>query len=175
MQRQRWSWALVAALLLPLCAGAGQLYKWVDADGKVHYSDQPPPQGSAKQQKSMPTPRAAAPSPASPPTDPAAAPAENKQAAAAPSRPKTSAEQEMEFRKRRLEAAEAEAKRQQEAQAAKEKQDNCDKAKARVAMLQNGGRITRSAASGEQIYLDDAEIAQELIEARKTADSWCKG
>ena len=33
------------ALLLPFAAGlaAGQVYRWVDADGVVHYSDQPHP------------------------------------------------------------------------------------------------------------------------------------
>jgi len=35
--------ALVAAT-----AAADGLYRWVDADGQVHYSDQPPPQGSAE-------------------------------------------------------------------------------------------------------------------------------
>jgi hypothetical protein len=36
--------ALAAALaaLVPLCAGAQVLYKWIDADGKVQYSDQRP-------------------------------------------------------------------------------------------------------------------------------------
>jgi hypothetical protein len=142
------------------------MYKWVDANGKVHYSDQPPPITGVKQQSTLQKPRAAA--PAAP-----AQPAEGTQAAAAPSRAKSPAEQEMEFRKRRLEAAEAEAKRQQEAQAKQEKQRNCEQAKARVAMLQTGGRITRAAPNGEQVYLDDAEIASSLVEARKTADSWC--
>ena len=27
----------------------GVMYKWVDQDGKVHYSDQPPPAGAKKQ------------------------------------------------------------------------------------------------------------------------------
>jgi len=166
MQRARRSWALLAAVLIPLYAVSAQMYKWVDADGKVHYSDQPPPSQGVKQQSTLQKPRTA--TPAAP-----AQPAEGAQAAAAPSRAKTAAEQEMEFRKRRLEAAEAEAKRQQEAQAKQEKQRNCEQAKARLAMMQNGGRITKASPSGEQIYLDDAEIARELVEARKIADSWC--
>jgi hypothetical protein len=167
MKRANCAVSLLAAVLAaaPLTVPA-QMYKWVDAEGTVHYSDQPPPAQGAKQQRTLPKPRAAA---------PATAPAgDGTQAAAAPNRPKTPAEQEMEFRKRRLEAAEAEAKRQQEAEAAKEKQRNCDQAKARVATLQQGGRITRSTPSGEQIYLEDAEIARELVDARKVADSWCK-
>src|SRR5512144_353543 len=136
MQRVRWSRTLLVAMLVPLSAFAGQMYKWVDADGKVFYSDQPPPGTGVKQQKTIAQPRTAPPpAPADAATTPAA---DGKQAAVAPGKPKTPAEQEMEFRKRRLEAAEAEKKKEQDALAAKEKQDNCEKAKARVVMLQNG-------------------------------------
>lgn len=34
---------LFSMMALSLPAGAQSLYKWVDKDGKVHYSDQPPP------------------------------------------------------------------------------------------------------------------------------------
>ena len=158
--------SLVALGLLALAVPASaDLYKWVDAEGKVHYSDQPPPP-NAKPQKAPAAPRTPA---------PAAAPAAEGKAAAAPATgPKTAAEQEMEFRKRRVEAAEAEAKRQQEAQAAAEKQRNCQQAMNRVAVLQTGGRITKAGPNGEQTYLGDSEIASELVEARRVADSWCK-
>jgi hypothetical protein len=156
----------MAALWFASSALSVQTYKWVDADGKVHYSDQPPPQGS-KDQGKLRTPRAATPA--------AAQPAESTPATAPGKQPKSVAEQEMEFRKRRLEAAEAEAKREKEAKEAQEKQRNCDQAKARLNMLQTGGRVTRTAPNGEQVYMEDAEIARELVEARKVADSWCKG
>lgn len=39
---KRWSWSLLPLLLLSLNAHA-QLYKWVGQDGKVTYSDTPPP------------------------------------------------------------------------------------------------------------------------------------
>lgn len=39
---------LLCALALPLAAHAQSLYKWVDNSGKVHYSDQPPPQSIKK-------------------------------------------------------------------------------------------------------------------------------
>lgn len=156
--------ATLAALALALPAFGG-MYKWVDADGTVHYSDEPAPP-NVKQQKALSAP----PKPARTP-----APAAEAKAAAAPaSAPKTAAEQEMEFRKRRVEAAEADAKRQQDAKAAVEKQRNCEQAKNRVVMLQTGGRITKSGPNGDQIYLGDKEIASELVDARKDADSWCK-
>lgn len=155
------SLALSAALLVvaPLSA-AGQLYKWVDAEGNVTYSDKPPPTRGVTQQKTLPKPAAVT-------------PAQGAAQGTAPSGAKSVAEQEMEFRKRRLEAAEAEAKRQQQSDEEAKKRANCEQAKARVAMLQAGGRITRASPSGEAIYMDDAEIARELVEARKVADSWC--
>lgn len=159
---------LTLALLLVAVPGWGAVYKWVDQDGKVHYSDQPPPE-TAKKQDVLKTPRGQSAPP--PPAAPAAAGEGDKAAAKGP---KTPAEQEMEFRKRRLEAAEAEAKRQQEAQANEEKKRNCAQAQARLTALESGGRVTKYGPNGEQIYLNDSERASDLVEARKVADSWCK-
>jgi glutaredoxin len=41
---------LLALLALPLTA-ASDIYRWTDAQGKVHYSDSPPPEAKAKQIK----------------------------------------------------------------------------------------------------------------------------
>jgi glutaredoxin len=41
---------LLALLALPLTA-ASEIYRWTDAQGKVHYSDNPPPEAQAKQIK----------------------------------------------------------------------------------------------------------------------------
>jgi len=150
---------LPLALVLFILPAWGGLYKWTDENGKVHYSDQPPP-GDAKQSQTMKESKSAATAPSAAGAKPAAA--------------KTPAEQEMEFRKRRLEAAEAEAKGKKEADAAEEKKRNCERANAQVASLQRGGRMTRPGPNGEQIYMSDAEIAKELVNARKVADSWCK-
>lgn len=151
-------------LLLAALPASAVLYKWVDKDGKVHYSDQPPPQSAKKSGViTAPSPGAGSPPPS------------GEGASQAPKAgPKSAAEQEMEFRKRRLEAAEADAKRQQEAKAAEDKERNCTLAKNRLAALETGGRVTKYAADGETVFLSDAEIAKELGEARKTADSWCK-
>ena len=151
------------ALCLLIAPVWADLYKWTDENGKIHYSDQPP-LSNVKKPETIKQPKPAA-------TAPAAAGEGGKPPSAAP---KTAAEQEMEFRKRRLEAAEAEAKAEKDAQEAQEKKRNCERSKAQLASLENGGRITRSAANGEQIYLNDQEIAKELANARKITDSWCK-
>ena len=42
---------LSLAIALPLAADAQQVYRWVDAEGRVQYSDQPPPPGAKNVQE----------------------------------------------------------------------------------------------------------------------------
>jgi len=160
----------VVALTAALPALGGQMYKWTDAEGKVHYSDQQPPTDARKQESMKPS-RSSVPIAAAAPT---AGPDGQSGAAPATGGARSPAEQEMEFRKRRVEAAEAEAKRHKEAQAAADKQRNCTNAKNNLAALERGGRVTRTDASGEQVFMSDAEMAAELPNARQIVDSWCK-
>ena len=156
--------------LVVLCLLAGSvsadMYKWTDENGKMHYSDQPPPNATTKSE----TIKASKPqaNPAAAPPPPAAA----GQPGAAP--PKSPNDQEMEFRKRRLQQAEIEAKTQKDAQAAEEKKRNCQRATEQVQAYERGGRITRYGPNGEQQFLTDGEIQAELSNAKKAADSWCK-
>ena len=159
-----------APLMLCLLAApaSAEMYKWTDEDGKVHYTDQPPPAAARKSEtiKASKVPHA---------TTPAAAPgdATGKPPAAATG-PKSVSDQEMEFRKRRLQQAENEAKAQKDAQAAEEKKRNCQRAQEQVAAYERGGRIGRYGPNGEQVFLTDQEIQAELANVRKSADSWCK-
>ena len=156
---------LTLALCLLAVPAAAELYKWTDENGKVHYSDQPPPANAKKSETlKAPKPQIAAPPPAG--TTPGAK--------ATTGGPKTAAEQEMEFRKRRLESAEAEAKALKDAQAAADKKRTCDAATAQVTALERGGRVTKPGPNGEQNYLTDQELAAELVEARKAQATWCK-
>lgn len=40
---------IIAVLLISLDASSGKLYKWVDKDGKVHFSDKPPADQQAQE------------------------------------------------------------------------------------------------------------------------------
>ena len=42
---------LVVAIALPTMSDAQQVYRWVDSDGRVQYSDQPPPPGTKNVQE----------------------------------------------------------------------------------------------------------------------------
>ena len=153
--------AILGSLFLALPATA-QTYKWTDPDGKVHYSDQPPPaavkdESVIKRGKNGPPP----------PAD------KDKNAAATPGKARTPQEQEADFRKRQVEAAEKEAAEKKKSDDAAEKKANCDSAKAQVASLQAGGRITRNNAKGEREFMSDQEVAQEIERGKKTVASWC--
>lgn len=152
---------LAACLILAAAPAAAEIYKWTDADGKVHFSDQPPPPNVKAPVNVKPRRSAATPS----------APAQD--AAPAAGAPKTYVEQEAEFRKRQVEAAEKAEAEKKAAELAAEKQRNCSRAKAQLASLQSG-RITRANAAGEREYLSDAEIAQEMARMQKVADESCK-
>src|SRR5574340_50446 len=103
---------LAMALGLALCVAlpaAAQMYKWVDSDGKVKYSDTPPPSNVKTERLRIP---------AHAPDAPAAAPKAGAQKDSAKAGPKSPAEQEQAFRKRQADAAKAEqAEAQKEAQA----------------------------------------------------------
>jgi hypothetical protein len=55
----RWIPMMVAALLA--VPAAAELYKWVDADGKVHYTDTPPPANAKKTERKKLTDKPATP------------------------------------------------------------------------------------------------------------------
>lgn len=143
-----------AVLLLPLVALA-QIYQWKDAEGKVQYSDQPPP-AAARQERTV-APRAAA-------------------AVSAPSAPARShQDQDAAFRQRQVEQEESKAAREKENVAAEERKRNCEMAQGNLRNLQIGGRHVRyDAKTGERIYLSDNEISQSIKDAQRSVDEWCK-
>jgi hypothetical protein len=161
---KRISVAIWLMLCLALPASA-QMYKWVDSNGKVQYSDKPPP-SNIKSEKL----RNSAPAPAVP------AASDGKSGAkadAAKAGPKTAAEQEQAFRKRQTDAAKAQQEAEQKQAAASNKTENCTRAKAALANLQIGGRQMRIDEKGERVFLDDQQIAQETAKARQAADAAC--
>ena len=156
---------IVSSIVLALLATTsayGDVYKWVDPDGTVHYSDQPAP-GTIKEEQTLGIKSG---------TSSSEAPGAEK-AAPKSTGPKTYIDQDKEFRKRQMEADEKRAKEQKALADAKERQQNCDRARSSLADLQSGQRIVRMNDKGERIYLDDNQRQQEMIAAQKSADSWC--
>lgn len=144
-------WILAAALALLAAPAGADLYKWVDAQGRVHYSDKPPP-NTAQKSSTVRAPAAA-----------------SAPAASAPQQ-KTLKEQELEFRQRQTEEAEAAAKAQKEADM---RAQNCTNARGNLATYTEGGRVVRFNAQGEREYLSDEDRAREIERWQREVNRWC--
>ena len=158
-------WILLAMLLFAGSA-AGQMYKWVDKDGKVRYGDTPPP--GAK------TATVRAPSSGSQTGAPPAASKDFKDDKAAAKGPMTPAEKEQDFRKRqadsRKEAEKADAERRDKTA----RNEGCERTREYLRTLESGQRIARTNPSGERYYLDDNQVAQEVAKAQQSVQQACK-
>lgn len=150
-------------LLLLISAGSfAGLNKWVGADGKVIYSDQPPPANvEATVLRS---------------TSGATAPAAGEDVAASgvPAAPKTIAEREAELRKAQLERKEAADRAAQERADAETLRENCSAVRKNLSMLQEGMRMVEVDDKGERFYLDDAQRQQRIARAQMDISTYCK-
>jgi hypothetical protein len=145
--------------LLSMNANA-EIYKWKDANGVIRYSDVPPPSNVPRE--SLGTKKVVAPP-------------------SAPSSTETSAQKKSPEAGREGDAI----KRQEDAEAAKNKervkeaelklkQQNCATAKGNLQNYQHGGRVYKMNEKGEREYMDDADIAKNLEQAKKDVDEYCQ-
>ena len=140
---------LVLACALAVSTGAAaQLYKWVDKDGRVTYSDQPPPSLQSKQ-LNLGTSQPAAPQ-------------------------RSALARDKELEKSRLDAKEKSKAADEAGKKAQIDQENCTRAKAYLRTMTDGGRITTYDEKGERILMDDKQIEVERAKAQKDVDEACK-
>ncbi len=143
---------LMAAILLALAApAAAQLYKWVDKDGKTHYSDTPPPNLDSKQI----TPASGG-------------------AAAAPAPAKGAVARDKDLEKGRKDSRDAAKKGDEEAKLAAARDEQCTRARSNYQMFVDGGRVHKYDAKGERVFLGDDEMEAEKAKARAQMDEACK-
>ncbi|MCG6877346.1 MAG: DUF4124 domain-containing protein [Betaproteobacteria bacterium] len=148
----------LSALLLVAVPAQAQLYKWVDANGRVQYSDRKPTDGRQQAQEVKNTVSSVGSQPIG---------------AGTTSGPKTAAELDKEFQKRRQEQTEAQQKQQQAATEQKQKAQNCQAARENLAALNSGQRIARFNEKGEKIYIDDSARAAEVARSRQLVQANC--
>lgn len=148
---------LAICLLLTSFNSYAALHKWVDSEGKVHYSDSVAPPNVKSQ-----TLRQSAPAETNTNTN-TAAPA-----------PKSLADLEADQRRAEKEKSEAAQKAAQEQEEAKNRKKYCDDARSHLAGLENSPRLVVYDAQGERTYLDDDARQQRIEEARKAISSNCK-
>jgi hypothetical protein len=186
---------LLSLLMLPALASA-EIYKWKDKDGKVRYSDVPPP-SNVKQEalygKKIPKPTGLA--PLSEVEGDATAAANKDKAAsgkdkaivdkALTDKNKAPADKsKAPLDKAPLSKEEAAAKRAKDAEQQKIadeakqaelklKEDNCKASKSNLATYTNGGRIVKTNEKGEKEYLGDADISQGKTDSQKDVEKYC--
>ena len=153
-------------------------WAWKDGNGRLVYSDRPPPSDikPANVVRQPNTQALANPAPASGPLDDSGKPSDAKNSEAknpTPGAPKTVAEREMEFRKRQQERADSDKKAAEEQTKSATKTAECDRARGYMKSLEEGVRITRTDALGNREFLDDAQRAAEADRTRKIIQSTC--
>jgi Domain of unknown function (DUF4124) len=150
------SFRMVLLALLFLAAPAqAQLYKWVDANGRVQYSDRKPTDAKQQPQEVRNTVSSVG-------SQPSVAGG------------KSAAELDKDFQKRRQDQTDAQQKQQQAAAEQKQNSDACEAARRNLAGLNSGQRIARFNQQGEKSYLDDTQRTQETERAQQQVQTSCK-
>lgn len=149
---------LVLALALCSSAVAQQVYRWVDADGNVHYSDQPPPDTA--------TPRE-----------------EVQVQGELPPERRAEAARRLDEQQRQLEAGRSRRSQSQQetAQQAAEAQGReaarqrlCAEARTNLSRLIEVGPVFTVNDSGEREYLEDDRRQAEIARYRQVVDQACQ-
>lgn len=153
--------------LLCLCALAGSaagqevsasVYKWVDAQGVTHYSDQPPPGSNAEEMATIRYRKAAG---------SASAPAKAKGKADAGEAQGQGADKGGDA----VEPGEGSASEKDKLLA--QRQANCKEARERVSKYDSAQRLYRPGPNGEREYLTDEELDTERANARRAVEQYC--
>ena len=160
--------ALLFSTASPVLA---QIYSWTDEQGRRQVSDRPP-EGTVKDLKVK---GGRANGPTAPSTSTSTSTSTSAPARGDERKGQTLNEKALDFNKRQLEREENRVKQEKAEAEAKERAQRCEQAQAYVRSLQAGGRATRlDPKTGERLFLDEKEREREIVDARRSADSWCK-
>jgi len=135
---------LVACLALLVPAAEAQMYKCVDARGRIQYSDKPQPGCNGGPVDIQPIPPLSG-------------------QAAAPPASSSNAQQDVEFKRRQLE------RERQEANEKTAQAERCQRVRQEIAWLSADRRLARITDSGEREYMDDAAREARLSELQRQA------
>jgi hypothetical protein len=140
--------------LLPLCAAMGDIYRSVDAQGHVQYSDTPSPGAELVSSSDLhPASSTAATSPPASSSSPPPPPSRNEQIA------------------QRIAQQEAAAAVERDTSAARSKQ--CKQAQQNYQQSIEARRLFKAGADGERQYLSDDEADQQRVRNRIEMETAC--
>jgi hypothetical protein len=137
---------LVAIVLATPLAGAQQLYKYVDKDGRTVYSDQAPTNLDSKQINAAPASGGAAPA-------------------------KSAVDKDKDLEKGRKESRD---KAEKAAKASSEQDQRCQQARAAAQSYSEGGRVYKYNDKGEREYMSDEELTKAQQKSKSEMDEACK-
>jgi hypothetical protein len=134
--------------------GQGQVYKWIDKDGKVQYSGTPPPAGAG----------ASAPQKLDTSTS-------NSSGVGGSVKDQSWQNKARDYDKRRIEAAEKQA---EDIELARKNQERCNNPRRSLRTLQDVGRVFRTDCQGERHYMDDDQRLGEIALAQGLVSETCR-
>jgi len=132
------AFVLALGLLVAAAPAVGALYKWTDANGRVVYSDQPPP----------PSVKSEILNAAPPPVNPNAL--------------KENAAKDVELRQRQLLRAEQDKKSEKDGADAAKKAELCAQVRGQMKTYESETPVFRFNEKGERVLVDDAARAKEI-------------
>lgn len=163
---------LIAITLTIASLSAVAQWQWIDKDGRKIFSDRGP--GPDVPEKNI-LKRPAGSKPSGPSVATEAATTSGPAPEAAPALPKDAGvDKTLDAKRKQAEAAEAAKKKAEEEKVAKAKAENCKLARQAKATFDSGARISRTNASGEREFLDDAARATEAQRIQGVIDADCK-
>jgi hypothetical protein len=147
---------LVILLILTCTNAYAAISKWVDSEGRVHYSDQPPPPDAhSKTLRSDSN-------------------IQDGVSASGVAATKSVAEREADLKKAQLANKDSSDKAAQKQAAAKAQQTSCDLAQQNLRSLQSGLRMVDINEKGEQSFIDDKQREERIAKAQKDIGTYCK-
>lgn len=156
---------LLAALLGVQAAHAAMQWKWLDAQGKIQYSDRPPPM-DVPDKKILKRPHQSA-TVARPSIDSTLATTDTQKPLV------VSTDPALEKKKQAQDAQEETQRKAEEAKHAQARASNCEKARKYDRALSQGYRVSRVNAKGEREFLDEKGLAEEASNTRQMMSSNC--
>ncbi len=151
--------SLAAICLLTIASLAQAQWAWKGNDGRMVFSDQPPPAGVADKDISRRPPGSRASIAAAEPVISSASTGVTSTTATAPK--PSGKDPELEKRKKEAQAKEATAKKAEEEKVSAAKSDNCERAKRAKASFDSGARVATTNAKGEREIMSEAQRAEE--------------
>ncbi len=147
----------VLLLVASATSTAQTTYRWDDADGQTHYSDQAPPTGALNVKVIK---------------DSGFDSGDDDEDESDDEEP-SYVDQEADFQERQAKKAEEQEEAEKERLADAERARNCALARSHYNTISAGGRITRVNEDGEREFLSDEEIEEETVKAREVMEQWC--